>query len=81
VVKAVAEGDVAAGVAAEVEAVRVGELGGVPIGGADRREDPLARRDHHVAVTSRYTVERSSSPVSRLASFVSSGIWDLAPIS
>ena len=36
VVNAVAEGDVAAGVAAEVEAVRVGELGGVPVGGTDR---------------------------------------------
>jgi hypothetical protein len=30
VVDAVTEGDVAAGVAAEVEAVRVGELGGIP---------------------------------------------------
>ena len=35
-VNAVAEGDVAAGVAAEVEAVRVGELGGIPVGGTDR---------------------------------------------
>ena len=34
VVDAVAEGDVAAGVAAEVEAVRVGELGGIPVGGS-----------------------------------------------
>jgi hypothetical protein len=41
-VNAVAERDVAAGVAAEVEAVRAGELGGIPVGGADRRQDPLA---------------------------------------
>ena len=34
---------VAAGVAAEVEAV------GIPVGGADRHEHPLTRRDHHVA--------------------------------
>jgi len=42
VVDAVTEGDVAAGVAAEVEAVRAGELGGIPVGGTGRDEDPLA---------------------------------------
>src|ERR1700677_3366495 len=36
VVNAVAEGEVAAGVAVEVEAVRVGEPGGIPVGGTVR---------------------------------------------
>ncbi|HEX6521193.1 MAG TPA: hypothetical protein VF070_14480 [Streptosporangiaceae bacterium] len=45
VVNAVAEGDVATSVAAEVEAVRVGELGGIPVGGTGRGENPLARRE------------------------------------
>src|ERR1700677_2767105 len=38
VVNAMAEGEVAAGVAVEVEAVRVGEPGWIPVGGTGRRE-------------------------------------------
>jgi hypothetical protein len=49
VVNAVTEGDVAAGVAAEVEAVGAGELGRIPVGRTDHREDPLTRRDVHAA--------------------------------
>jgi predicted RNA polymerase sigma factor len=49
VMKAVAEGEVTGRVPAEVQPVRVGEPAGIAVGGADRRENPLARRDRHAA--------------------------------